>query len=297
MVRKIKLTVYCYLLFILFFSGIYRHDVNVQAYLDLGKEPQFQCVGQVFITNEPGASCVLIQERFVLTAAHILVKGETKAETVVYDGIEAVTYTEDESGVLHPEVLSVKIGDKQIAVKGILLHSYYLQDQTKGVCDIAILELAEPVIGIAFPKLNDNTDELNADVIGVGYGASGPANRPDLVALKNKKIAGQNVIDSIGGVELNGLKTLLFADFDHPTDTACCNRIGSSIPKPLEFMTTGGDSGGGLFRKKNNEWELIGITSGGGIELEQFMKSFYYGQIGSYTRVAAIYDWINENIK
>jgi len=296
MISEIKLTVYCCSLFILFFSGIYRHDVDVQAYLDLGQQPQFRCVGQIFVSNEPGGSCVLIQERFVLTAAHVLIKGETKADTIIYDGTEAVIFTEAESTVLHPEVLSVKFGDKQIGVKRIILHPYYLQSQTKGACDIAILELAESAEGFPFPKLNHDTNELNNDVIGVGYGASGPANRPDLVALKNEKIAGQNVVDSIGGFELNGLRTLLFSDFDHPTNTTCCNRMGSSIPKPLEFMTTGGDSGGGLFRVKNDEWELIGITSGLGVDLEQFIKTFYYGQIGSWTRVSALHEWIMENI-
>lgn len=254
MTRKFKRIVFCCVLFVIFFSGIYRHDVDVQAYLDLAQQPQFDCVGLIFTSDEPGGSCVLIHERFVLTAAHVLIKGETAADTIVYDDTEAVVYTENESIVLHPEVLSIKFGTRQVGVKRILLHPYYLQDQTKGACDIAILELAELVMRLPFPKLNDITDELHADVIGVGFGVSGPANRPDIVAPKNKKIAGENVIDSIGGFELNGLKTILFADFDHPTDKFCCNRMGSETPKPLEFITAGGDSGGGLFRNKNDDW-------------------------------------------
>lgn len=37
------------------------------------------------------------------------------------------------------------------------------------------------------------------------------------------------------------------------------------------------------------------MTAGGGIELEQFMKSFYYGQIASWTRISALHEWILEN--
>ncbi len=296
MIKKAKLVVYFTLVFFIFSSGIYRHDVNVQDYIDLGKEPQFNCVGQLVIAKEPKASCVLVQERFVLTAAHNLVLGEAIADTTMVEGKQVILYTEDNLHVLPPDMISVKFGDKEFGVKGVTIHPFYLHEETKGSCDIALIELAEPAQDILTPKLNDKPDEWNSFVIGVGFGVSGPANRPDLVSPKNKKIAGQNVIDSIGGFELSGLKTLLFADFDHPADTTCCNRMGSPIPQPLEFMISGGDSGGGLFRYNNNEWELIGITSGGGIDLDQFMKSFYYGQVGAWTRVSALHEWISENI-
>lgn len=292
-----KKTTYCFVVFFLFFSGVYRHDVDVQEYLDLAKEPQFNCVGRIFIDDKPAGSSVLVNERFVLTAAHVLIhRKEKSASDTVLNGVSLTVYNQNEAVLVNPVDVYVEFGDKAFQVKRLILHPNYLQKETKGTCDIAIIELLEPATGIPFPVINDKSDELNSLVYGVGYGASGPANRPDLVAQKNKKIAGQNVIDSIGGYELNGTKTLLFADFDHPTDSTCCNRMGSPIPKPLEFITTGGDSGGGLFRKNNDEWELIGITAGGGIELEQFMKSFYYGQIGSWTRVSALNEWITENI-
>jgi len=297
MKESVKITIYCFVVYILFYSGIYRHDVNVQDYINLADEPPFECVGQLFIDDKPGSSCVLINERIVLTAAHALIHAKEKsALDTIINGVNLVLYTYHEPVLVNPPDIYVKLGSRVYQVKRIVLHPNYLREETKATCDIAIIELLEPAIGIPIPLLNNKTDELNSSVFGVGFGASGPANRPDLVALKNKKIAGQNVIDSIGGYELSGIKTLLFADFDHPTDTTCCNTLGSSIPMPLEFMTTGGDSGGGLFRKNCDEWELIGITAGGGIELEQFMKSFYYGQIGTWTRVAALHEWIIENI-
>ncbi len=291
-----KTTTYCLIVFVLFFSGIYRHDVDVEEYLKLAQQPQFNCVGQIFINDKPGGSCVLINERFALTAAHCLFRSEERSATdTIIDGVKMVINSESNLFLVESADVYLKFGYQVYQVKRIVVHPNYMLEETKGTCDIAIIELLEPATGIPIPKLNDKTDELNSSIFGVGFGASGPANRPDLVALKNKKIAGQNVIDSVGGYELGGIKTLLFADFDHPADTTCCNRMGSPIPKPLEFMTTGGDSGGGIFRNNNDEWELIGITAGGGIELEQFMKSFYYGQIGSWTRVSALHEWIIEN--
>lgn len=292
-----KTITYCFIVFVLFFSGIYRHDVDVEEYLKLAQQPQFNCVGQIFIDDKPGASCVLINKRFALTAAHGLFRAEESSATdTIIDGVKMVIYSESDPFLVQSADVYLKFGDQVFQIKRMDVHPNYMLEETKGTCDIAIIELLEPAIGIPIPKLNDKTDELNSFVYGVGYGASGPANRPDLVEQENKKIAGHNVIDSIGGYELNGTKTLLFVDFDHPTDTTCCNRMGSPTPKPLEFITTGGDSGGGLFRNINDEWELVGITAGGGIELEQFMKSFYYGQIGSWTRVSALNEWISEII-
>ncbi|MBK8644872.1 MAG: hypothetical protein IPN15_22450 [Saprospiraceae bacterium] len=87
---------------------------------------------------------------------------------------------------------------------------------------------------------------------------------------------GENVIDSIGGQIYLDRESLLICDFDHPTRNDC-NKIGSPVPRPLEYICSGGDSGGGLFRNKNNAWELIGICSGSGVDINQLMKSGYYG--------------------
>ncbi len=36
------------IIFLTFFSGIIRHDVDEKAYLELAAEKQFDCVGRVF---------------------------------------------------------------------------------------------------------------------------------------------------------------------------------------------------------------------------------------------------------
>ena len=61
------------------------------------------------------------------------------------------------------------------------------------------------------------------------------ANDFESVQSLYKKLAGENIIDSIYDDER---KTMIFADFDAPTDGF--NKTGSAKPLPLEFGISGG---------------------------------------------------------
>jgi len=282
--------------FLIYFSGIVRGDVNEEEYLMLAKQKQFECVGQIMIDSASGGSCVLINENYVISAAHVFMESDTHADTMDFNGQEVIVYNHSNERVINPNKLSVLINGHKRMVTKIIIHPYYLDSLTKGSCDLAVLELSQPLTEVLPAKINTKHDELNAFVVGVGFGASGPADKPELVGLFNKKIAGENTIDSIGGQEYNGFLTLLMCDFDHPTK-GNCNKMGSNVPRPFEYICSGGDSGGGLFRLKNKAWELIGITSGSGIELEQFLQTGYYGQTMEWTRASVFNDWIVEEIK
>lgn len=94
------------------------------------------------------------------------------------------------------------------------------------------------------------------------------------------------------------MPTLLTWDFDHPTRDDC-NRMGSAKPMPLEYKENGGDSGGGIFRKTNMRWELIGIVTGGpkaGVEVDRLLKTGYYGHISQHTRFSVFANWIDNTI-
>jgi hypothetical protein len=284
------------LAFLTFFSGIIRHDVDEKEYLKFAAEKQFDCVGQIFKDTSSGGSCVLISDRFALSAAHVFIDTDTRTDTTEINGQIITVFTPYNERVTDVNKLTLVFNGQKVKAKRIFIHPDYLDSLTKGSCDIALIELEQPLKGISPAKLNDAFDELNSNVVGVGFGASGSADRPDLVDLLNKKIAGENVVDSIGGPELSGNGTILLCDFDHPTRDDC-NKMGSSVPRPLEYISTGGDSGGGLFRKNGDDWELIGICSGAGIDFAQFMKTYYYGQIMEWTRVAAFTPWIDEHTK
>ena len=278
------------------FAGIIRHDVSESKYLELAAQKQFDCVGKIFKDTTFSGSCVLIGNKYVLTAAHIFVDVVTKPDTMKYNGAVVVVYQPVSESICDAKSITVRFNDFIVHAKRFVLHPFYRDSSTKGNCDIAIIELEHDVNQIILPSLNIIGNELHAKVIGAGYGASGIANKPETVESLQKKIAGENTIDSIGGYTYQNQSAVLYCDFDHPTANDC-NKIGASQPLPLEYICSGGDSGGGLFRILDNKPELIGICSGSGTELDQFMKTGYYGQIMSWTRISIFKDWIENNTK
>ena len=283
-------------------AGIIRHDVPEKEYLKLGGQKQFDCVGQLARVDTtghvvPGASCVLVGQRYVLSAAHCFIDNDFKADTLdtLIDGKKAqmIFNSPTNSRVTDFSKLYVTFGKRRIKVKRGIIYPAYLDSLTKGSCDLALLELERAVTAIRPAKISCIFDELHSDVTGVGYGASGRADKPESVKLEHKKIAGQSVVDSLGGPEFESHQTLLFCEFVAPND-----ETGIHVPRPLEYTTAGGDSGGGLFRQEGNGWRLIGICSGGGVDLPLLLKTrSYYGQTMSWTRVSAFTDWIAEQMK
>ncbi len=284
------------LIFTVFFSGIIRHDIDKSKYIELANQAQFDCVIS-FISKDSsnGGSGVLVNNKFVLTAAHC-------CYTSSYDTIKqkdgSIFYIPTNTKLIESSSLIFNINGKLYTGNKIIIHPNY-SESTIGY-DLALIELNDSIVGISLPELNKNYNELNASVIGVGYGYFCTADKPELMGkMENLKIAGENTIDKFGGIKY--LKTNnyseMYADFDSPEKCKKCNKLGSEIPKSLEYLPTGGDSGGGLFRLNGNKWQLIGITRGGGINLKQLLKTGYYGQTAAWTRISVFYDWIIANSK
>ncbi|MFA6259991.1 MAG: trypsin-like serine protease [Bacteroidia bacterium] len=284
------------LAFLTGFSGIIRHDVPEESYRNLAQQPQFECVGQVYKDTQALGSCVFIGDRFLLTAAHLFIESVTIPDTLIAKQYTRISHTVSSQRVASASRFIIVIKGQKLGIKRITIHPYYLNPLTKGSCDLAVIELEEPLLKVVAASTNSFFNELHSDVAGVGFGVSGIADKPEGVGPHELKIAGENVIDSIGGMHFKGNETLLYCDFDHPTRTDC-NKLGSSTPKPLEYISSGGDSGGGLFRKVNNNWQLIGICSGSGIDVNQLLKAGYYGQTMQWTRVSVFKEWITEQIK
>jgi secreted trypsin-like serine protease len=281
---------------IVFSSGIIRHDVDEKKYLDLAKSKQFEAVGHVFIGTSAGGSCVLIHDKFILSAAHVFMESDYRQDTITYNGNTMISSVPFNERVVDESKVFIVINGQKVGVQKIYMHPGFRDPATAGSCDLAILELKTPFKNLKPVSINKEFNEFGAEVTGVGYGASGVADKIESVSQKSQKIAGQNVIDSIGGKEYMNKKTILFCDFDHP-ERSDCNKMGDSKPRPLEYIISGGDSGGPLFRQKNNKWELIGICTGGGVDVQQLLKTGYYGQVMAWTRVSSFHSWITEHVK
>jgi secreted trypsin-like serine protease len=280
-------------------AGIFRHDVPEKKYLQLGKQQQFDCVGQLAGVDTTGhvvlgASCVLVGQRYVLSAAHCFIDVDMKPDTfdTVLNGqiAHCVLYVQSNRRVKDFTKQYATFHGRKFKVKRGIVHPSYLDSLTKCPCDIALLELEQPVTSIEPARMNRSSDELHSDVTGVGYGESGRADKPESVKKENKKIAGESVVDSVGGPEFQGHTTLLFSQFVSTNDTT-----GKHVARPLEYTPGAGDSGGGLFRQGGNGWELVGICSGEGtvgVDLERLVTTGYYGKMISWTRLSAFTGWI-----
>lgn len=73
--------------FLVFFSGIIRHDVDEKEYLDLAKSKQFDAAGQVIIDNSHLGTCVLIHKKYVLSAAHVFMRKGDMASSKSTNGL------------------------------------------------------------------------------------------------------------------------------------------------------------------------------------------------------------------
>lgn len=283
------------LTFLTFFAGVIRDDVKEEEYLSLAKQPQFDCVGQVFKGAVAKASCVLIANKYVLSAAHVFIASDHRLDTLK---ISDQTIVVNQPINKHVDEISnyyFSFNGKKYQGSTLSIYPSYLDSFR--TCDIAVIELREIVGGIKCASLNNSFTELHSTVIGVGFGASGVANKPESVNSQSKKIAGENVIDTLTGYVLNTNSTVLTADFDSPSHKEW-NKMGNSIPLPLEYMPSGGDSGGGLFREKSDStWELIGICAETNFEIDQFKKTGYYGSTMGWTRVSVFSKWIQELLK
>ena len=300
------------------FGGIYRHDVSARKYKELAMQKQFDCVGQVMDSwfQSAKGSCVLIGNKYVLSAAHCFINTETRVDTLYLDQNGKSTTKLEKGGAtmwvnqpVHEspariEDYSFRFNGRKYIGKTMKIYHSYLDSLNQGTTDfsgdLVLIELTDTVEGVIPAMLNTHFDERNVVITGVGYGASGPADNAGDVGPFGEKIAGQNVVDEIAGFEVNGRPSLLAFDFDHPTRKDR-NRMGSAKPLPLEWGPGGGDSGGGLFRQVNNKWELVGIITGGprsGLDMAHYMKTKgFYGGISENARVSVFSEWIKETIE
>jgi hypothetical protein len=277
-------------------AGIYRHDKKVSEYETLAAMPQFNCVGQLFRNGKFYSSCVFIRGKFVLSSAHCFVEYDTKIDTIHQGNSTIYANLAYNKRIGIPLNYYVVFDGVRYDCRRIIIYPGYLDSLTEAGLDIALLELKQPVKDIAPAVINGSFNEVTCKAVGVGYGAYGPADKPDQIVFGPKKLAGENIVDSIGGYKLKNLSTVMYCDFDHP-DSTSFNKLGDVKPLSLEYICSGGDSGGGLFKKNKDGWVLIGICQGANVDVDQLVKAGYYGQVMQWVRISVFRRWITKIIK
>ncbi|CAA9428764.1 MAG: hypothetical protein AVDCRST_MAG64-3326 [uncultured Phycisphaerae bacterium] len=224
---------------------------------------------------------VLITDRHVLTAAHIVAGQSTAATTFIVRG---VTY----------------------GVEQITVHPNWTGDFLAGN-DIAVLRLAAAVptpaqnaaAGVTPARLYTGAAEVGQPLTLLGVGRTGNGTTGGTTFPGSIRSA-TNVYDRAGNVTFNteagprtAPNTILFFDFDSglPTD----DRFGGFVQTPQEGMIASNDSGGGSFVTIGTDTFVAGIHSFVAFD-QANPPPGKYGDIGADTRVSSHLGFINAAI-
>jgi hypothetical protein len=266
-------------------SGVIPKAGDKDKHEAFANQKKFDCVGQILVNGNAIGSCVLIADRWVITAAHNLEDEEISTVSIVLLG-------------------------RTYAIEKHFIHPKY---QRKDI-DLALIKLEEQVSNCAPAKLYIGTNELEKHCEIVGWGVYGTAYE-STIDTNATKLGGTNVIEQIGGkIERLGISVdrhTILTDFES-AELSQSNSISTMQPTKLEFSTNGGDSGGGLFIEDGGELFLAGIIKSTFfvfkmkidsekkifyVDKQDFQKNGLFGSIDEFTRTSTNAKWIKSVIE
>ena len=249
-------------------DGGWRHDRDRSLFREVGHRAEFSSVGLLRRngSSESGGSGVLIRPSWVLTAAHV---------------VDGWSPAEDYSFVWDDEI---------VPVAEVILHPGHAIRPTDDRVDLALVRLARSVRGVSPAEILESGQELGARVAMIGHGFAQPGNTLGANQTPpGEKYGGFNIVDSVTA-------TQLLADFDSPVAPEL-NALGDAQPDSLEYIPLGGDSGGGVFVRVGDEWQLAGINGWVRFSLDHVDRHGWYGLVIHLNRVAPQLAWIEATVE
>ncbi len=274
-------------------GGYIRHDATADAYEALGAQPELQSVG--WIGDKQGetllGSCVLVDSLHVLTAAHNLFEYKFQKHRLA-NGEEVEKVAEER--MLPLGFLRVWFNQKNYEIVDWTCHPDYRLGTGP---DLMLLKLNKSVKNTRPAQWgNSPTLPKGAKTVWCGYSPLMDANFKRTFGTEIKRRAGENRIDSsmayLGWLNWGKPSALLLADMDHP-EFKSMSRTGSGEALPLEYLSSSGDSGGGVFFPDSNGWKLIGIIHANRIRRDGIPFQGLYGAEMTCTELAPFSHWLS----
>jgi hypothetical protein len=225
---------------------VIRHDRPDSLYLELSRGlPPLARVGLAHGT--------LIAADWVLTAAHVA------------EGVSPLSGT-------------IEIQEREYPVSRIVLHPTWIGDLGAGLADpewidMALIQLAEPIRGIAPVALYEGKDETGKTVIFAGRGRTGDGTSgPD--STDGNLRGATNTVDRADD-------SWLYFTFDAPPRAT-----------ELEGISGPGDSGGPALVEVDGSYRIVGVGSRNDHQ-ELGLGLCTYGTVEVYARVSSQIKWLH----
>jgi hypothetical protein len=248
---------------------ITRSDVPDAEYRALGARAEFASVGRIIPDSGGTASGVLIAPTWVITAAHVANGHDATHFTFVVDG-------------------------ERIRVRRSIVHPEFVRRSgfDRPPVDHALLELERPALTPPARRATTLPDSGTVATL-VGFGVGGPG-ATDSAGTKR---AAQNRVDRLGGrwAGREWPAHVHFLDFD-VVGMESRNAFGPAVPEAMEGISSGGDSGGGLFVLRDGSWDLTATFSMSSVSIAGAASREFAGTVNAYIGVAAHRGWIDSVI-
>jgi V8-like Glu-specific endopeptidase len=256
---------------------VVRHDVDSKLYSENEKNHP-----ALFPLFDDGSikECVatLIDAEWAITAAHCTI-------LISSQNLKKNPYEVKISGIKN-SITKVFIPEKYGQIKPIYNDSEELID-VQGIedesYDVALLKLGTTVTHVTPLSLYKKSDEKGKEIIILGWGDFGKGDSGIISSEPTNDGTFRSAQNRINEVDGN----FLIFDFDSPN---------SKEVLPFEGVAGPGDSGGPALVKNGNQFEIIGISSGGGYpddSADNNQNDGRYGWIEYYIRTSKIQNWIN----